>query len=109
MRGAGGAGESFIHDAGCRAELPAPLVPGGWRWLFQADLQPHAWAGLYTRLWGGHPGACVHLHLFRTKSPGKKRECIRSDMVTEGRSQVKVTEGARSAQQEPTSASGVSE
>lgn len=51
----------------------ALLVPGAWRCLIQADLQPQAWVGTAGR--GcvlGLPGASAQIHLLRAKSSGKE-------------------------------------
>lgn len=79
------------------AQPQAPLVPGAWCWLIQADLQPQAWVGTAGR--GcvlGFPGASAQIHLLRAKSTGKKEESVHSDRMTKERSQAKGTKGPRS-------------
>lgn len=67
VRGAGGA-EALLFMMQ-DAQPPALLVPGGWRWLLQADLQPQAWvsnngSGVCVGS-GVVSGVGVHLYLLR--------------------------------------------
>lgn len=65
------------------AQMPTLLVPGAWRWLIQADLQPQAWAGTSGwRVWVRGSMEPVFISTCSEPSHQEKRgESVHSDRM----------------------------